>query len=134
MRLALAMTVAAAVFAAAAGPGRADSVKFLAQLNAEGAAAGAAKGSAALSFDTASRTLQWRIEYSGLRQPPRALGCGALDAPTGPAIWVSRNLASPITGSQALTDAQIAALGAGRWVCVLNSEEADIGGAVKAAR
>ena len=114
----------------------ADTVNFTAQLASEGdsqTTAAAARGTAALSLDTATRTIRWRIEYSGLLQPPHGIGCGDLTAATGPALWQTDRLASPVTGSKALTPEEVAALVAGRWVCVVDSEESDIGGAVKRA-
>ena len=118
-------------------PSHADTINFTAQLASEGEAAPdqpAPKGSAALALDTATKTVRWTIEYSGLAQPPQAAGCGALDSPGGPAIWLNSNLASPITGSKTLSDDDIAALGGGRWVCVIGGDEAEIGGELKPVR
>jgi hypothetical protein len=78
--------------------------------------------------------VHWRIEYSGLSQPPHGVGCGELTAPTGPAIWQTGGLQSPVSGDKTLSPPEAAALAAGRWVCVVDSEEADIGGALQPAR
>ena len=132
-----AAAVAAQTVLALPVPSRAETVNFTAQLASEGEAAAnqpAPTGSAELSLDTATKTVRWTIEYAGLAQPPQAAGCGALDSPGGPAIWLNSNLASPITGSKTLSDDDIAALGGGRWVCVIGGDEAEIGGELKPAR
>src|SRR5712691_3162375 len=117
--------------------GRADTVRFNAQLasDADNATVGAL-GSASLSLDTATKIVRWTIEYSGLSRPPREVGCGAMEPPGAPAIRLTSNLASPITGSKTLTDAEIAALNAGGWACVISGagEEAEIGGVLQPQR
>src|SRR5665213_1624546 len=90
-------------------PTMADTVKYAARLAGDdlnGGQAGAAKGSAALTLDTASKTLTWTIEYSGLTQPVNALRCGSLEAQTAPTIVVTNGLATPIKGSKAISDAE----------------------------
>lgn len=72
-----------------------------------------ATGSADLSYDTDSRTLEWTIEYSGLSGAP---GAGHFHGPADPgenagvAVPLGDNLASPITGQATLTEEQAAAL------------------------
>lgn len=137
MHLARAAVPVAVLLEALLGAARCDTLNFTAQLAAEADAQTTAanpKGVVALSLDSATRTVHWRIEYSGLPQPPRGVGCGELTAPTGPAIWQSDRLRSPISGEKTLTPQEAASLAAGRWVCVVDSEEADIGGTVKPAR
>ncbi len=135
MRILAAVIFACLAIAASASNGRAETVIFTAPLAAEGdSAAAAAKGTATVSLDTAAKTVHWRIEYSGLSGPPHGVGCGELSSASGPVIWLTVNLASPVSGAKTLNDPQIAALAAGRWVCVVDSEEADIGGALKRAR
>src|SRR5437879_4587401 len=91
------------------------------------------QGNAVLSLDTASRVVGWIIEYSGLPGPAKAVGCGALDASGGPAILATSNLVSPVRGSKALSDAEIAELKAGNWACVIDSggEQDEIGGTLQ---
>jgi len=122
---------------------RADTVSFNARLASDTdnspqpmVRPGAARGSAALSLDTATKLVRWTIEYSGLARAPQGVSCGALEAPGGPAIRLTSNLASPITGSKALTEPEIAALTSGGWVCVIGGEgdEAEIGGMLQPAR
>src|SRR5712691_10446069 len=108
--------------------GLADTVPFNAQLASDADnATVAALGSASLSLDTATKIVRWTIEYAGLSRPPREVGCGALEPPGAPSIRLTGNLASPITGSKTLTDAEIAALNAGGWACVISGagEEAE---------
>jgi hypothetical protein len=138
MRLLATSALVAVALLAAAVPGRAETVLFAAQLggdtNPSGKAA-AARGDAALLLDMATKTASLTIKYSGLTKPPRRVACGALDSPAGPAIRLTGNLTSPITGSKALSEPEIAALGAGRWVCVIegDGDEAEIGGVLQPA-
>jgi hypothetical protein len=137
MRLLRAAVPGALLLSLLPGAARADMVNFTAQLAGEAdsqTTAAAARGAATVALDTATKTVHWRIEYSGLSQPPHAVGCGELTAPTGPAIWQTDRLASPVSGDKTLTAQQAAALAAGRWVCIVDSEEADIGGELKPAR
>lgn len=121
-----------------AGTAAAETLRFTAALASEVVASPNAggRGSATLSLDTASKAVTWTVEYSGLASAPRALGCGALDTPSGPAILVTSNLASPIKGSKTLADPEIAALKSGAWACVIDTsgEEDAIGGVLQAAR
>ena len=117
----------------------ADTERFTAQLTADADTAakpGAPHGSASLSLDTATKTVSWTIEYAGLSGAVREVTCGALDSLAGPPLRLTSNLASPITGSKALSDPEIAGLAAGRWVCVIESanDEAEIGGVLQPAR
>jgi CHRD domain-containing protein len=82
---------------------------------------GAAKGSAAINVDTATKAITWRIEYSGLSGPAAAghIHCGAAaGANAGVAVSFGDKLASPIQGSGTMTDAQMADLQAGK--CYVN--------------
>ncbi len=133
--LALAVLAGAAV----ARPAAAETLQFTAHLARDldnPAQPAPSRGSVMLSLDTASKTVHWTVDYSGLSGPPQRLGCGALDAPGGPAIRVTKDLASPIRGSQALSDAEIGALKAGHWVCLIETgdDTTDIGGALQPAR
>jgi hypothetical protein len=117
----------------------AETFRFTAQLTSDAdtaAKAAAPRGNAAFLLDTATKIVSWTIEYSGLSGTAHGFACGALDSRAGPPIQRTGTLASPITGSKALTDQEIAGLGAGRWVCVIDGEndDAEIGGALKPAR
>jgi hypothetical protein len=79
------------------------------------------KGTAAVNVDTATKQLSWRVEYSGLSGPPAAahIHCGAAaGANAGVAVPLGDKFNSPITGSAAMTDAQLADLQAGK--CYVN--------------
>lgn len=134
--LVIASVVAGCILPLAAAT--AETLRFTAALASEIVASPNAggRGSATLSLDTASKAVTWTVEYSGLASAPRALGCGALDTPSGPAILVTSNLASPIKGSKTLADPEIAALKSGAWACVIDTsgEEDAIGGVLQAAR
>jgi hypothetical protein len=72
----------------------------------------AAKGTADLDYDTATKILKWTISYSGLKAPAtmgHIHGPAAAGANAGVAVPFA-NPASPITGQATLTDAQADAL------------------------
>jgi hypothetical protein len=76
------------------------------------------KGAATASLDTATKTLTWTVEYSGLSGPATAAhihGPADPGADAGVVVPFTGNLASPIKGSATLTDTQIAQLEAGKW-------------------
>ena len=79
------------------------------------------KGAAQVNVDTASKKASWRVEYSGLSGPATAahIHCGAAaGANAGVSVPLGNAGASPITGSGAMTDAQLADLQAGK--CYVN--------------
>ena len=83
----------------------------------------AGKGTAQVNVDAATKQVSWRIDYTGLSGPPAAahIHCGAdagANAGVAIALGAAPNLASPITGSGALTDAQMADLTSGK--CYVN--------------
>ena len=83
----------------------------------------AGKGSAAINLDTATKQISWRIDYSGLSGPATAahIHCGAsAGANYGDAVALGAGpaAASPMQGSGAMTDAQVADLTAGK--CYVN--------------
>jgi hypothetical protein len=62
--------------------------------------------------------LTWTVTYEGLTGPATAAhfhGPAAAGANAPPVVPIKGNLASPITGSATLTDAQAADLSAGNW-------------------
>ena len=118
--------------------GRAETVRFAARLASDVAPPSLASvgGHAMLELDTATRIVTWRIEYSGMAQPPLSIGCGARDQPELPSIHLTAGLTSPVTGSKVLTDAEATALTAGGWACVISTDSAgvDIGGFLQPER
>ncbi|MBV9824245.1 MAG: CHRD domain-containing protein [Alphaproteobacteria bacterium] len=132
---AAAMIIIAAACFLQATPGVADTLRFQGQLAGNpdapnGAAAG--KGAATLTLDTATKTVSWTIEYSGMAAAANEIGCGVLDRPA-PIIEINGALNSPITGSKAIADADIASLRAGQWFCLIGSNPggAELGGEIK---
>ncbi len=93
----------------------------------------AGKGTAAVNVDTATKQASWRVEYSGLSGPATAahIHCGATaGANAGVAVPLGNAAASPITGSGAMTDAQLADLQAGK--CYVNVHtDANKGGEIR---
>lgn len=80
-----------------------------------------ARGTAQVSADTASNQVSWRVEYAGLSGPATAahIHCGAAPgANAGVAVPMGNNPPSPITGSGAMTPAQMQQLQAGQ--CYVN--------------
>ena len=114
------MTLGVLAVCVIAGLARADQVKFKADLSAANespAVTSAGKGSATASLDTATKTLTWTVEYSGLSGPATAAhihGPAAVGANAGVLIPFTGDLASPIKGSATLTDAQVSDLEAGK--------------------
>ena len=88
----------------------------------------AGKGTAAINLDTTTKQATWRIEYSGLSGPAKAahIHCGAAaGANSGVAVKLGEGptAASPIAGSGAMTDAQIAELVAGKCYVNIHTEK-----------
>lgn len=94
---------------------------------------GAGSGAATVTLDTATKTVTFNVTYSGLSGPAAAahIHCGAAaGANAGVAVPFAKP-ESPITGSAAMTDAQIAELQAGK--CYVNVHTAaNKGGEVRA--
>jgi hypothetical protein len=77
----------------------------------------AGKGQVSATLDTTSKAFKYSATYSGLTGPAVAAhfhGPAAPGANAPPTVPVTK-LASPITGSATLTDAQISDLQAGKW-------------------
>jgi hypothetical protein len=102
----------------------ADMVAYKAQLTAAAEVpptTSTGAGAAVVNVDTATKQISWSVTYSGLTGPAAAahIHCGALPgANAGVAVNLGPNLASPIQGSGAMTDAQLADLTAGK--CYIN--------------
>ena len=100
------------------GAAQADQLKLTANLAPGPGITSSGKGAAAASLDTATKTLTWTVEYSGLSGPATAAhihGPADPGADAGVVVPFTGNLVSPITGSATLTDTQIAQLQAGKW-------------------
>jgi hypothetical protein len=100
------------------GAAQADQLKFTAGLAPGPGITSSGKGAATASLDTATKTLTWSVECSGLSGPAIAAhihGPADPGADAGVVVPFTGNLASPIKGSATLTDTQIAQLEAGKW-------------------
>jgi hypothetical protein len=76
------------------------------------------KGTADLTYDTATKNLTWTITFDGLTGPAAAAHFHGPAEPgknAGVALPIGQNVTSPAKGSATLTDAQAADLIAGRW-------------------
>jgi hypothetical protein len=114
----LGLTLAAC--ATLGSPALADKISYKAEL--EGSqevppVPGNGKGSVDLTYDTATRSLSWKITYSGLTGPATAAhfhGPAERGKNAGVAVPIP-GTKSPMEGSATLTDAQAAELSAGKW-------------------
>jgi hypothetical protein len=71
-----------------------------------------------VTYDTTSKQVTWRINYSGLSGPPTAAhfhGPAQPGTNAGVAVPIPNPATSPVQGSATLTDAQAADLLAGRY-------------------
>ena len=92
----------------------------------------AGKGTADVTYDTASKMLTWKVTYSGLTGPatmahfhgPAAAGANA------PVVVPFKDAASGAEGSATLTDAQAADLAAGKLYINVHTE-ANKGGEIR---
>ncbi|HZL00451.1 MAG TPA: CHRD domain-containing protein [Caulobacteraceae bacterium] len=78
----------------------------------------AGTGSADVTLDTATRTLSWTVDYSGLTGPATMAhfhGPAPVGEAAGVQIPFKGDLASPAKGMATLTERQIGDLEAGRW-------------------
>lgn len=117
MRIAL-LAAAAALFTLA-GAAQAETLKYGAALKGgDEVPANTEKGTGKVeaSLDTATKILTYTVTYSGLTGPATAAhfhGPAAAGA-NGPPVVVMKTLASPITGTATLTDAQVTELKDGK--------------------
>lgn len=75
-------------------------------------------GTVSANYDTATKSLTWTVNYSGLTGAATAAhfhGPAPADKNAGVVVPITGSLASPIQGSATLTDAQAADLAAGNW-------------------
>ena len=81
----------------------------------------AAKGTADIDYDAASKKLTWKLTYSGLSGPATAAhfhGPAEVGKNASVAVPITNAGSSPVEGSATLTDAQAADMMAGR--CYVN--------------
>ena len=94
---------------------------------------GSGSGTAQVTLDTASKEITYKVTYSGLSGPAAAahIHCGAAAGANAGVAVAFKDPASPISGTAALTDAQMADLEAGK--CYVNVHTAaNKGGEVRA--
>jgi len=118
---------ACAVLAAvSAAPAAAETVVYKAALGGSAEAppvSTAGNGTASVNADFGTKQLSWQVAYAGLSGPPVGahIHCGApsgANAPIAVPLGTPPNLASPIQGSGAMTDAQLEQLRSG--LCYVN--------------
>ena len=113
-------TAALTLALAAAGPASAEMVAMKAQLSGTSevpATTSKGAGSADVTFDTASKKLSWKLNYTGLSGPATmAHFHGPADTSKNAGVVVPiPNTASGSEGSATLTDAQAADLLSGKY-------------------
>ena len=126
----LVLTVAIGV----TGPARAEVVNLKATLNANSEVppnSSKGTGTVTATYDTASKKLSWKGNYSGLSGPATAahFHSGETGKNGAVAVPIVPNT-SPFEGSATLTDAQTAELLAGRWYVNVHTE-ANKGGEIR---
>jgi hypothetical protein len=120
MSMLLRITVAALAFAALSTIASAEQVKFMADLKAGDEVpptSSSGTGMADVTYDTDSKKLTWKVEFSGLTGDATAAHFHGPAAPgenADVAVPIP-GTASPLEGSADLTDAQAADLMAGKW-------------------
>ncbi len=119
--------LAMAAWLVAGTAARAEIVNFKADLNAQNEVppnSSQATGRGEATLDTATRTLTWTITYTGLSGP--AIGAhfhGPGEAGRNAGITLHfRSTASPINGSQVVTETQAAEILSGRWYINIHTE------------
>jgi len=114
-----ALAISASILSAS--PALADMVKMTATLDGAQQSPPVTtkgKGTATLSFNTATKKLRWTVRYSGLSGPAVAAhihGPAAKGENADPVVPFTGKLKSPIKGSATLTDAQATDLEAGKY-------------------
>ena len=123
------LIVAAALSALMAGAASAEVMHFTAKL--DGAAEtppndSKGAGKAWVTLDTATKTLDWKVEYSGLTGPAIMAhfhGPAAVGQAAGVAVPLTGAMSSPLTGSATLTSDQISQLEGGMWYVNIHTAE-----------
>jgi CHRD domain-containing protein len=112
---------ALAAFLSTATSAYAQTLKFKANMDATQevpANDSKGKGTADLTYDTATKNLNWTITFEGLTGPAAVAHFHGPAEPgknAGVALLIGQNPTSPAKGSATLTEAQAADLIAGRW-------------------
>ncbi|RQS27424.1 CHRD domain-containing protein [Burkholderia sp. Bp8992] len=114
----------------AAGSAAAESVRLSANLQPSSEVPPTAtKGSGTVdaTYDTATHTLQWTATYEHLTGPATAAhfhGPAPVGQNAGVQVPIPKDeLASPIKGAKALTDAQVTDLMGGKWYFNVHTKE-----------
>ena len=123
------LIVAAALSALMAGAASAEVMHFTAKL--DGAAEtppndSKGTGMAWVNLDTATKKLDWKVEYSGLTGPAVMAhfhGPAPVGQAAGVAVPLTGAMASPLTGSATLTADQISQLEGGMWYVNIHTAE-----------
>jgi len=115
------VVIGAALTLVAANSAFAETTTYKAVLNAQNQPTpndSKGTGTAEVTYDNATKTLTWTINFDGLTGPPTMAhfhGPAAPGANAGVALMIGTNPTSPAKGSATLTDAQAADLQGGRW-------------------
>jgi hypothetical protein len=92
------------------------------------------KGDATVSLDRTTKTISWKVNYSGLTGNATAEhfhGPAAPGANAGVALPIATgSVPNPAVGTAVLTDAQIADLTAGKWYIAIHTQ-ANPGGEIR---
>ncbi|MGJ5135829.1 MULTISPECIES: CHRD domain-containing protein [unclassified Bradyrhizobium] len=129
------LALLAVAWVAAAPMARAETVVLKSELKAANEVppnASAASGAAEASFDTATKTLSWKVTFSGLSGPPIGAHFHGPSEPGKNAgiVLPFKSPEPPITGSAVITDAQAADLLAGKWYANVHTQ-ANPGGEIR---
>ncbi|MGJ4886160.1 CHRD domain-containing protein [Bradyrhizobium oligotrophicum] len=129
------LALLAVAWVAAAPMARAETVILKSELKAANEVppnASAASGAAEASFDTATKTLSWKVTFSGLSGPPIGAHFHGPSEPGKNAgiVLPFKSPEPPITGSAVITDAQAADLLAGKWYANVHTQ-ANPGGEIR---
>jgi CHRD domain-containing protein len=113
--------LALAALLAAGSPALAETVTFKAELKGTNEVPpndSKGTGTVIATYDTASKKLSWKINYSGLTGNATAAhfhGPADRDKNAAVVVPITGSVASPIEGSVTLTEAQAADFTVGRW-------------------
>ncbi|MDR8049142.1 CHRD domain-containing protein [Burkholderia cenocepacia] len=118
----------------AAGSAAAETVRLSASLQPSSEVPPTAtkgSGAVAATYDTATHMLQWTVTYEHLTGPATAAhfhGPAPVGQNAGVQVPIPKDeLASPIKGSKALTDAQVTDLMGGKWYFNIHTKEHPFG-------
>ena len=123
------LIVAAALSALMASAASAEVMHFTAKLDgASETPPNDSKGTgmAWVNLDTATKKLDWKVEYSGLTGPAVMAhfhGPAPVGQAAGVAVPLTGAMTSPLTGSATLTDAQLSELEGGMWYVNVHTAE-----------